>query len=145
MNGNTRSCALAAGDYLVLVDVLGEIALAAQLPVYLEDDHHFVRNQQVLSILGPWMVRHRGRSPEPFPELFRQVRGKGSQESEEGLGGFGGIGFRLLQMVDQDHHLRDRGVEAQTFDVLRYLLDRFMKEFEGVGVGFLDLGSLGIV
>jgi hypothetical protein len=55
---------------------------------------------------------------------------------------------RLLEGVGEDHHLRDRGVEAQALDVLADLLDRFVQQLGlgGIGGGVRDdLGVHGAV
>ena len=63
-----------------------------------------------------------------LPDFFAKVWGERVQQLGEDLEGFGWHPVELHQLVAEDHHRADRGVEAHALDVLGDLADRLMEK-----------------
>ena len=62
-----------------------------------------------------------------LPQLFSQMGGKGRQKKNKGLKQGPRTLLGLRHLVRKHHHLGDRRIESQSFDVLSHLLDRLVE------------------
>ena len=103
--------------------------LIAHLAVHLDHHRDFGLREDRLVVAGPvLLVDAVGQPQRVGPQFLAQVREHGRSEQQERVDRLlpnVAPGGRLcpLQLVSQDHQLRDHGVEAKAFDVLADALD----------------------
>ena len=91
-------------------------------------------------VFWPVCERDAVRVSEDRPELFGEVRRVGREhEDERFCGGFGDF-VELGEMIDEDHHLRDRRIEAEIFDVFADFADGLVADHLGLGIA-RDVGD----
>ena len=89
------------------------------LAVDLDDDGDEFVLRELGIPLGPFGVGDELRVTEPLPQLLTEVGGVGGEQAEEGRDDLPGQGGSRGGVVDEDHHLGDRGVHLQRFGVGR--------------------------
>ena len=95
----------------------------AHFTVDLQDDLDFVFFEEGFIVGRPRFIRDALFTSDLFEEFFAEVRSETGEElNEPDRVRFVDRG-RLITVVDEDHHLRDRGVEVKRFDVGGDFLD----------------------
>src|ERR1051326_2687146 len=102
--------------------------LRPDFSVDLDDDLHRIDRNFRFVERRPGLVRQGVPVPELLPELFRQMRGERGKEENEGLHRRAGLRIGVQELVHKNHHLGNRRVEVQPFDIPRHLFDGLVKK-----------------
>src|SRR6059036_3282452 len=111
-----------------LARISRHLDLAAQLAVHLDGNRQPITCDERGVVLRPGLRRHTRRLAQPLPEFFGDVRREGREQQHEGLEERPRARLELGHLVREHHHLCDRRVKPQGFQVIRDLLDRLVQQ-----------------
>ncbi|GBD06061.1 hypothetical protein HRbin20_01662 [bacterium HR20] len=105
----------------------GDAQFCPNLAVDLNDNFYLFFLQHLLVPVGEWLVGERLVMTEQTPQLFCKMRCKGRQEQYKVLHHDAWPLRKTRTFIDEDHQLRNRGVERKRLDILAHFFDRAVK------------------
>ena len=124
----------------LLVRILVDLQAGAKLAVDLHHQLHARLHECGLIIIRPLGFTEHAASTESRVEFFAQMRGEGVEHGQKLRELRLGNDLGIRERIGADHHLRDRGVEAELLDVFTDFLDGFVHHSLELFVGaFLRL------